>query len=59
VLEKTLKLSEIPKIIKFSEHIMTRQISLFDEYKETFPNVYKERFASYMKADLLRKSIEE
>jgi hypothetical protein len=38
---------------------MTRQIALYEEYKDTFPNVYKERFAIYIKAVLKKISIED
>jgi len=50
VLEKILCVDEIPKIMTFCEHVMTRQIALFEEYRETFPNIYKERVAEYIKA---------
>ena len=46
-------MTEINKIIAFCEHIMTRQLSLFDEYKETFPNIYKERVRDYFKPETL------
>lgn len=38
---------------------MNRQISLYEEYKDTFPNVYKERFAIYIKAGFKKISIED
>ena len=35
MLEKILCVDEIPKIMTFCEHVMTRQIALFEEYRET------------------------
>jgi hypothetical protein len=49
VLEKLLNVEEIPKIMAFCEHVMGRQIALFEEYKETFPNIYKDRVKQYIK----------
>ncbi len=33
--------------MEFCEHVLARQVTLFEEYKETFPNVYKERTHEY------------
>jgi hypothetical protein len=49
VLEKTLGVGEVPKIIAFCDHILQRQVSLFEEYKTQFPNIFKERVAEYFK----------
>lgn len=49
VLEKTLKVDEIPKIMTFCEHVMTRQVALFEEYSSTFPNIYKDRVKEYIR----------
>jgi hypothetical protein len=49
VLEKILHVSEVPKIIAFCDHVMQRQVSLYEEYKTNFPNIYKERVAEYFK----------
>lgn len=40
-------MKEISKIMEFCEHVFSRQITLFEEYKGTFPNVYKERTHEY------------
>jgi len=47
VLEKTLKVDEITKIMTFSEHVMTRQLQLYEEYSKQFTNIYKERVSTY------------
>lgn len=47
VLERMLSMREITKIMDFSEHVLRRQATLFEEYRETFPNVYKERTHEY------------
>lgn len=49
VLEKILEVQEIPKIISFSEHLMTRSVALYEEYNLQFLNVYKERVAQYLR----------
>jgi len=49
VLEKSLCVGEIPKIMSFSEHVMSRQLDLYKEYCNTFKNVYKERVAGYFR----------
>ena len=49
MLERLLKMTEVHKIIQFSESVMERQIKLFEEYKDNFPNIYKERVAEYFK----------
>lgn len=35
--------------MSFCEHVMTRQVALFDEYSATFPNIYKDRVKEYIK----------
>ena len=49
VLGQILKVSEIPKIITFCDHVMQRQIQLYAEYHAQFPNIYKERVAEYFR----------
>lgn len=44
-----LKVEEVQKILLFSEHVLSRQLSLYEEYKSTLPNVYRERVAEYFK----------
>ena len=48
VLEQTLSVHEIPKIVSFSEHIMDRQVKLLHEYRNEFVNIYKPRVTSYI-----------
>lgn len=45
VLDQMLHLEEIEKVLHFSDHIFSRQINLYTEYKDKFPNLYKERVA--------------
>ena len=35
--------------MSFSEHVMTRQVALYEEYKEQFPNIYRSRVADYLR----------
>lgn len=49
VLEKVLKVDEIPKIMSFSEHVMTRQLALYEEYSTQFTNIYKDRVKEYFR----------
>ena len=49
MLERILKLTEVNKIILFTETLIERQVKLYEEYKDQFPNIYKERVADYLK----------
>lgn len=49
MLEKILNVSEVAKILAFCDHVMQRQISLYEEYKTQFPNIFKDRVADYFK----------
>ena len=51
-----LKVLELPKVMLFCEHVMSRQLSLYKEYKTTFPNIYRERVAEYFKPAKLEKA---
>lgn len=43
ILENTLKVEEIDKIMNFCEHILARQIDIYSEFSEIYTHIYKER----------------
>lgn len=47
LLENTLELEDVPKIIQFCDHVFARMLQLFAEYKGQFANIYKERCYEY------------
>jgi len=47
ILGVMLEVEEIPKIVEFVDHIFDREVALYDEYKNQFPNVYKDRCKEY------------
>jgi hypothetical protein len=38
---------DVPRVQLFSSHILDRQLALYREYRQNFPNIYKERVAEY------------
>ena len=49
ILQQGLEVPDIPKIIDFCDMLFDRQISLYEEYRSQFKNVYRERVAEYFK----------
>lgn len=47
LLENKLAMEDVPKIEQFCEHVFSRQLQLFIEYKNQFCNIYKERCYDY------------
>lgn len=48
MLEQQLELEEIPKLISFCDHLLQRQIKLYQEFADTFRNVYTKKKARYL-----------
>ena len=49
MLEKALEVPDVPKIIDFCTILFDRQVALFEEYKNQFKNIYRERVSEYFK----------
>mmetsp|Transcript_31934 Transcript_31934/g.42281 ORF Transcript_31934/g.42281 Transcript_31934/m.42281 type:complete len:126 (-) Transcript_31934:695-1072(-) len=49
VLELALEVADVPKIVDFCEMLFDRQISLHEEYRDQFKNIYRERVREYFK----------
>jgi hypothetical protein len=47
ILENVFCIPGVPMIQKFSQYVFERQLTSYKQYKETFPNVYKDRCADY------------
>ena len=47
ILEVALEVPEVPKIVDFCDVLFERQISLHEEYKDQFKNIYRDRVRSY------------
>ena len=50
LLETTLELEDVPKVLQFCDHVFARMLQLFAEYKGQFANIYKERCFEYFVA---------
>ena len=49
LLEQALNVSDVGSIVNFCEQLFDRQIALYEEYKDQFKNIYKDRVAEYFK----------
>ena len=49
MLENVLNLNDLPSVVCFCETLFERQIALYEEYKNQFRNIYKERVSEYFK----------
>ena len=49
MLEHALDVPEVPTVIEFCDKLLERQISLFEEYKNQFVNIYRKRVSEYFK----------
>ena len=47
ILGVTLEVDKVPSVIDFADHIFERQVALYEEYKDQFSNLYKDRCAEY------------
>lgn len=50
ILENFLEMEDVPKIELFCEHVFTRMLQLYGEYKSQFGNIYKDRCHEYFVA---------
>jgi len=47
ILNDVLNVPEVDKIRLFCDHVFSRQLALFDDFKDQFTNIYKERCFEY------------
>ena len=47
VLGQALEVADVPKIIDFCDMLFERQITLHEEYRDQFKNIYRERVREY------------
>ena len=47
ILSKALEVADVPKIMDFCDMLFERQITLHEEYRDQFRNIYRERVREY------------
>lgn len=47
MLERALEMRELASIIEFCPVVLHRQVQFYQEYKDKFRNIYRERVAEY------------